>query len=104
MLDIVSLEDGADLGIANSAVTRAASVLQVQIGSLEYAPKFGVDLKFFLDNDLQFQNESFRSYLIERLTHHQINASQVVETLDTLFETYTFYVGDAKGDVQGMIR
>ena len=103
MLDIVEIADGKDIGIQNSAVGKAANVLSVQLGSLEYAPDFGVDLRFFMQEGLQFPNESFKAYLTERLTQSQIVVSQVLSTLETFFEKYTFYVGDAN-DAKGFIR
>lgn len=104
MLDIIEIADGQDMKTADSAVPKAANVLSIQLESLEYAPKFGVDLAFFLESNFQFQNESFKSYLVERLTAHQINVSQVTETLETLFNQYTFFVDAADGLPGGLIR
>jgi hypothetical protein len=95
MLDIVTIEDGQDMGFADVTSVKAANVLSTQIGTLEYAPTFGVDLKFFLESSFQFQNESFRAYLVERLTQHQINVSEVVEVLEALSANFVFRVGDA---------
>lgn len=104
MIDVVSIENGFDLGVSDSIVPRAANVLSVQLGDLEYAPAFGVDLKFFLDPDLQFQNESFKAYLVQRLTDHHINVSQVLQTFDALFTRYTFGVADAAAEAKGLIK
>ncbi len=103
MKDIVSIQDGLDLGVADSVVSKAANLIAVQLGTLEYAPTFGVDKKFFLESPLQFQNESFRAYLIQRLTENQINVASVTEVLSNLFETLTFQVGDATENVKGFI-
>lgn len=104
MLDIVSIpEDGRDLGFAETAVTKAGNVVTTQIGSLEYAPEFGVDLKFFLQESIQFQNESFRAYIVERLSQHQINVSSVSETIDAFVSRFTYSVGDAGDKLKGMI-
>lgn len=103
MLDIVQIEDGKDLGFQDTATVKAANVLGVQLGSLEYAPTFGADFRFFLQSDFQFQNESFKSYLIERLTQHQINVGEVTEVLESLFARYVFKVGDAQQRAEGFI-
>ena len=106
MIDIVSIDDGEDLTVSDSAVGKAANVLSVQLGSLEYAPPFGVDLSYFLQSDFQIPNESFKAYLVERLVFHQINVSTVVETIETFSRNLTFKVGDAnqiEGE-QGLIR
>jgi hypothetical protein len=103
MLDIVKIEDGLDLGIADTAVMKAGNVLSIQLGSLEYAPGFGVDLRYFLQDSIQFQNESFKAYLVQRLTEHQVNVSEVIEVLDSLTSKYVFSVGDANQNAKGLI-
>lgn len=90
MRDIVSTTDGLDLGVALSSVPKAANVLSTQLGELEYASDFGVDKKYFLDDNFLFQSDSYRAHLIQRLTEAQINVGQVVGTIDTLFATYSF--------------
>ncbi len=59
MTDIVSI--GADIGLYDSQSPRAANILSVQLGALEYAPTLGIDLAYFLQEDFRFQNESFKS-------------------------------------------
>jgi hypothetical protein len=92
-----------DLNVVDSIVPKAANVLQVQLGSLEYAPEFGVDLAFFLDPDLTFQNESFKSYLIQRLSESHVNVNQVIQALTTFVETLVFEVGQPEAS-GGLIR
>lgn len=104
MIDIVEITDGEDLGIQDAIVPKAGNLLSIQIGSLEYSQDFGVDLKFFLSTDFQFQNESFKSYLVQRLTQNQINVAQLVDVLETFYEKLTFYVGDANANTGGLIR
>lgn len=93
MKDITGISDG-DLRVINALTSKAANVLQVQLGDLEYAPDFGIDLEFFLDPDLQFQNESFKSYLIQRLSEHHVNVNTLTEMLERFSLDYTFEVGE----------
>ena len=95
MIDITSLTAG-DLVVRESQVGKAANVLQVQIGALEYLPQFGIDLEFFLDPDFNFQNESFKAYLIQRLSENNVNVHQVLDLIATFSETYQFIVGEAE--------
>ncbi len=90
MTDIVSV--GADIGLFDTQTTKAANILSVQIGALEYAPIFGIDLKYFLSEDFRFQNESFKAYLIEILANNGINVASVTDIIDNLFATYTFKI------------
>lgn len=104
MLDIIAIRDGEDLVLQNATAPKAANVVSTQLGYLEYAPNFGVDLNFFLQEGLEFQNESFKSYLVQRLTHHQINVSEVYELVHNLFIEQTFAVGDANESKEGFFR
>ncbi len=104
MLDIVEIPtDGRDLGVQNSAVPKAANVINVQLGSLEYAQAFGSDLRYFLNSEFQIQNESFKAYLIQRLTENQVNVSSVIEVIDRLFQKFIFSVDDADDNSGGLI-
>ncbi len=90
--DIITIEDGLDLGLSLSNVPRAANVLSVQLGELEYANSFGIDKRYFLETPVLFQNESFKMYLVQRLTEHGINVSEVAESIYTLFSKLTFFL------------
>ena len=102
MIDITNV--GEDLTIQNAQVPKAANVLSIQLGSLEYAQTFGIDLAFFLDEDFQFQNESFKSYLIQRLSESHVNVNQVTDTLAQFYRQYTFEVGEPTTASGGLIR
>lgn len=91
MIDILSA-DSTGLGVFDTNITRAKNLLNVQLGSLEYAPEIGVDMRYFLSEDFQFQNESFRSYLIQVLANNGINVSNVIQEVDALMTTLTFEI------------
>ena len=101
--DIFKIEDGSDLILRKSDVTKAGNVLSIQQGSLEYAPNFGVDLEYFLDSELQFQNTSFKAYLVNRLLQHQINVVNVLETIETFARKFLFGIGDSKSSSTELI-
>lgn len=88
MTDIVSVGD--DLNLFDTQTSRAANILSVQLGALEYASDLGIDLAYFLSEDFRFQNESFRAYLIEVLVNKGINVSSVTEVVENLFTSLTF--------------
>lgn len=96
MKDITSITDG-DLNILPSLSAKAANVLQVPLGSLEYSEDFGIDIEFFLDPNYTFQNESFKAYLIQRLSEHHVNVNQVIEALERFYLGLTFTVGETEG-------
>lgn len=94
MIDVVEIPtDGRDLMTLDSDIMKAGNVVSVQLASLEYAPDFGSDLKYFLETNFEIQSESFKAYLIERLTQSQVNVSQVISVIDKLFEKHTFLIG-----------
>ncbi len=98
MLDIVAIQNGADLQVEDSAAPRAANVLSTQIGEKEYLPiTWGSDLEYFLTSSFQFQVANFQSYLVQRLVQHNINVGEVLTTIQPLFEKLTIPVGDTQG-------
>lgn len=102
--DIVQIKDESDLVLARSDIGRAANVLSIQIGDLEYALTFGVDLEYFLVSEYEFQNQSFQAYLINRLVESQVNVVQCLETIQNFVNTYTFRIGDPNtGNIEGFI-
>lgn len=90
MTDIINV--GEDIGLYDTQTSKAGNILSVQLGDLEYAPDLGIDLAYFLSEDYSFQNESFKSYLVEVLANNGINVSSVTETIESLFEQYTFNI------------
>jgi hypothetical protein len=104
MMDIVSLTDGFDLGLADTITPKAGNLLGVQVGDLSYAPTFGVDLAFYLTSNFKIQMETFKAYLVGQMILNQINVNDVVETVDTFSETLTWDVGDASEKTEGLIK
>ena len=98
MIDIVSFNDGEDLGVQNTQVPRAANILSVQLGALEYAQDIGIDLKYFLSQDFKFENESFRAYLIEVLANSGINVSKVTDIVNNLYNNFIFELAPEETD------
>lgn len=92
MIDIVSTIQGQDMGVFDTQTCRAANILSVQLGALEYEPTLGIDLKYFLSEEFQFQNASFRAYLIEVLANNGINVASVLEQIENLFTVLTFNI------------
>lgn len=88
MIDISSV--GADLNVQNTQIGKATNILSTQLGSLEYAPGFGIDLRYFLQTDLKFQNESFKSYCLQVLSREGINVANILETVNRLYSNYIF--------------
>jgi hypothetical protein len=91
MIDISSVQTGLDLGMFDTETNRAANILSVQFGSLEYDESdIGIDLKFFLSEDFKFQNEAFKAYLIQVLASHGINVAGIDQTVESLFSRFNF--------------
>ena len=91
MIDITGFDENG-MQTYDTETTRAANILSVQVGALEYAPTLGVDLSYFLSNDLVFQNESFKAYLVQVLAIWGINVAGIAEALDGLSATYTINI------------
>ena len=95
MIDIVSTGSD-DIALYDTQAERAANILNVQLGSLEYLPTIGIDLKFFLSEDIRFQNESFKSYIIQTLALRSINVANLIEVIESLSATYLINIEAAE--------
>lgn len=100
-LDIVSVQQGMDLGLAVTDVSKAGNIVSTQLGILEYSPFFGVDLDMFLESELRFPDDSFKSYLVQRLSEQGVTVAQVIDTVTTFVEKITFSVGDSGTENDG---
>lgn len=89
MIDIV---DFTPLGmqVYDTQTPRAANLLSVQLGDLEYAPDIGIDLRYFLSENIKFQNDSFKAYLIQTLAARGINVASLTEIIRSLSSDYDF--------------
>lgn len=87
MIDIIDLnEDGMET--YDTQVKKAENILAVQLGSLEYAPDFGVDIKYFLTESIRFQDDSFKAYLVQVLASNGINVESLIEVIEALSAEY----------------
>jgi hypothetical protein len=92
MIDIGYIAQGVDAGVYDTETFRAGNILSVQLGALEYAQNTGIDLRYFLSEDFIFQNEGFKSYLVQTLANQGINISSVIDTVENLYREYVFTV------------
>ncbi len=92
MIDIVSAENGQDLGMYDTQTEKAKNILSIQVYSLEYIPTFGIDLKYFLSEDFKFQNDSFKAYLVEVLANNGINVESVTEQVMALCSEFNIKI------------
>jgi len=88
MIDIVDFTPKG-MDVYDTQTERAANILSVQIGSLEYAQDLGIDLRYFLTENIKFQNASFKGYLVQSLANRGINVASVLEVLEALSSNYT---------------
>lgn len=87
MIDIV---DFTPTGMAtyDTQTARAANILSIQLGALEYWPEGGIDLRYFLTESIRFQDASLRAYLIQILASWGINVASLATDLEELFSNY----------------
>lgn len=87
MIDIVEVSSSG-MDVYDTQTERAANILSVQLGALEYWPEGGIDLTYFLTESIRFQDDSFKAYLIQILASWGINVTTLTETPDALFSNY----------------
>ena len=103
MIDIVSADE-LGLGLYNTDVEKAKNVLSIQLGSLSFLQDFGIDLKYFLSEDFAFENESFKSYCVQRLANYAINVTSVIQVVNSLSEDLKFNIGANPSDGSLVVR
>ena len=87
MIDIVGF-NSKGMQIFDTQTEKAANILSVQLGALEYAKDLGIDLRYFLTEKIQFQDDSFKGYLVQSLASRGINVSSITEVLKALQSDY----------------
>lgn len=85
MIDIVAFPDGEDMRMLSTQTSKAENILNIQLGSLTYAPELGIDLEYFLQPGIRFQTASFKAYLVETLANRGVNVASTEEQIETLF-------------------
>lgn len=103
MTDIFSIEEGKDLNIQDTIVPKAANLLSVQLGALEYAPEFGIDLDYFLNNPVAFQNDSFMAYLVQRMSENMIDVTSALSIIEKFMTRFDFSVNAVDENSEGFI-
>ena len=74
------------LRTADTLIYKARNILSTQIGSLAYAPEFGIDYDLFFGDDYQIQNQTFQAYAISKLSENGINPLDVLDSKGTFDE------------------
>lgn len=100
MIDMVVSSGGIEF--IDTQVERAANILSVQLGALEYWPEGGIDLRYFLSEPIEFQDASFQSYLIQVLASWGINVASLATNLEALFSNYIINLS-ARENTTGMV-
>lgn len=85
MIDIF-IDSNGILRQADTSLYKAKNVLSVQIGSLAYAPEFGIDYDLFFSDDYEIQNETFRSYAVSKLSENGVNVQEILSEKETFEE------------------
>lgn len=90
-IDVFVNQDGT-VGVSDTVVYKGRNILSIQEGSLEYAQETGIDLKQFLNPDVEIQNETFRAYAVEKLGEQGVNPVQVLTNQDAFRDIIEFTV------------
>ena len=101
MIDIVGF-DSKGMQVLDTQTEKAANILSVQLGALEYIPDFGIDLRYFLTESIRFQDGSFKAYLVQTLASRGINVASLVEVINALDSNYNIKLSPEENST-GMI-
>jgi len=101
MIDIVGFTSKG-MQVMDTQTQKAANILSVQLGALEYAPDLGIDLRYFLTEKIQFQDDSFKAYLVQSLAARGINVSSIVQVMNALDSNFNLNLSPEENST-GMI-
>lgn len=87
MIDIVGFTSKG-MEVYDTQTEQAANILSVQLGGLEYEPTLGIDLRYFLTEKINFQDASFKAYLVQSLAARGINVASLTEVINALDSDY----------------
>lgn len=106
MIDIVGFSTNPDIGmqVFDTQTQRAANILSVQLGALEYAQDLGIDLRYFLTENIKFQDESFKGYLVQVLAARGINVSSIETVIKALDTDYNINLTPAENTTGLIVR
>jgi len=102
MLDLINMVDGEDLHIDHNLAMKAGNIIGTQIGSLDFRLDFGADLKYFLQEDLKFQTDSFKAYLVGRLSEYRIQVNDTVSIVERFANKFVLSVGET--EIKGLME
>ena len=103
MMDIIDFTSKG-MQTYNTQTHRAANILSVQLGALEYAPTLGIDLKYFLEETTAFQDESFEAYLVQALANKGINVASIETVLKALDADYNINLSPEENSTGLVVR
>lgn len=103
MIDIVDF-NSSGMQVYDTQTQQAANILSVQLGALEYAQDLGIDLRYFLDERIQFQDESFKGYLIQALAQRGINVASLTDLQQDLLEQYNINLSPQENSTGMVVR
>ena len=80
------------LRTSDTLIYKARNILSSQVGSLAYAPEFGIDYDLFFGEDYTIQNQTFQAYAISKLSENGINPLDVLDTKGTFDEVLNIQI------------
>lgn len=95
------IENG-EFKVADGIVFKAKNILEIQEGSLDYEKGLGIDLKRFLDPDVQIQNSTFEAYSLQKLGEEGVNPLELIVNKEAFRQVFEYTVGEASKE--GMVK
>ncbi|MDR0676045.1 MAG: hypothetical protein LBF97_03275 [Elusimicrobiota bacterium] len=84
MLDLTGELKNNDLELKNATVYRVKNLFDIQQGDLIYLQDWGVDLNYWILDDLKFQDMTFIAYLQSRCIDYAIQ----IENIETVIQEF----------------
>ncbi|MDR2708640.1 MAG: hypothetical protein LBC07_01510 [Elusimicrobiota bacterium] len=85
-----------DTNYRSDQLCKAQNLLEVQERSLYYAQNFGVDLAYFIESSIHFQNEVMQAHISEKLMTNYLVVAQYSAAVESFFQKHSIQISNAE--------
>jgi hypothetical protein len=93
-VDIDKLYDDKtnDTSFRSDQLRKAENLLKAQMRVLYYAYDFGIDLAYFVESPINFQNEVLQAHISERMSMNYLIVAQYETQMKDFFENHNIKI------------
>jgi hypothetical protein len=92
-IDIDKLSSlNGDMAYRSDQLRKGENLLKTQVGKLSYLSNFGIDLAYFIESPISFQNEVLQAHISERLSMNYLVVSNYEAQTKGFFDEHNIKI------------